>query len=196
MRTLFAVLLSLSLLHPSDNAWIHVYDKVYANNLVQVHVEDGYCTGEVVAKSRVLTAFHCLSSASLDGEVIDQFHSHFQFDTQLLDPGNDLALLNVSVPNKVPIHLAAGEAKPEEEVMAIGYGEFFDGTRESFILTHVVGLSLSYGVLDHLLKHGYSGGPVVNIKGELVGVNEANMNAAGIGLYTPLAAVKDLLGVK
>jgi len=99
------------------------------------------------------------------------------------DPGNDLALLRVSASGLAPATLAApGSVRIGDAVVAIGYALDLDGgpTVTSGIVSAVNRtIASGDGALDNLIQtdaaisSGNSGGPLVNLRGEVVGINTA-----------------------
>lgn len=99
------------------------------------------------------------------------------------DPGNDLALLRVAATGLEPATLAApGAVRIGDPVVAIGYALDLDGgpTVTSGIVSAINRtIPSGDGALDNLIQtdaaisSGNSGGPLVNLRGEVVGINTA-----------------------
>jgi S1-C subfamily serine protease len=132
---------------------------------------DGYAvTNEhVVRGSRRL--FALIGGRELPVQVIDQ------------DAANDLALVKVAAPSR-PIPIAAGEPAKGEEVTALGYpiaGAL--GTEQKATFGRVNALSGPGNdsrvlQIDAPLQPGNSGGPVLNGRGEAVGVVMSTFSTA------------------
>jgi putative serine protease PepD len=99
------------------------------------------------------------------------------------DPRNDLALLRINgASGLVPIELATGTIQVGDDVVAVGYALDLDGG-PSVTKGIVSGLDRTLpsddDVLDGLIQtdaaisSGNSGGPLVNNRGQLVGINTA-----------------------
>jgi len=109
------------------------------------------------------------------------------------DPGNDLALIRVASDDLVDVDLVpATFADPDtvdigDEVVAVGFALDLDGgptvTRG---IVSAIGrtLILDDGALDGLIQtdaaisSGNSGGPLVNVRGEVVGINTAVLTSS------------------
>jgi hypothetical protein len=94
----------------------------------------------------------------------------------LVDPGNDLALLQADVGSK-PLPVASSfSLKRGEEVMTLGYPKpFLQGVEQKATFGRVnaitgVGDDIRFAQVDVPLQPGNSGGPLLNARGEVVGI--------------------------
>ena len=123
------------------------------------------------------------------------------------DPINDIAVLKVDCPpgKCVPIPLARDhQLLVGQKVLAIGNPFGLDRTLTTGIISSV-GRSLEseHGVLEDLIQTdaainpGNSGGPLLNTRGEVIGVNTALISrsgeSAGIGFAVPVSTVASIL---
>jgi len=123
-----------------------------------------------------------------------------------LDPETDLALLRLERPSGAPplpfaTFAPAGEVVEGQFVMAIGSP--FGFTRS--ISLGVISNSRRYMGFRTLYKYnlwyqtdaeinpGNSGGPLVNTKGEIVGINTLGLMGTGIGFSIPGEVVRDVV---
>lgn len=100
-----------------------------------------------------------------------------------VDPGNDLALLRIAATGLVPATFApAHSVRIGDPVVAVGYALDLDGgpTVTSGIVSAINRtIPSGEGALDNLIQtdaaisSGNSGGPLVNLRGEVVGINTA-----------------------
>ncbi len=153
-----------------------------------VAADDGTVLGESLGTGVVATA---------DGEIItnehvirgaDEVNVRLVGETEprrasviAADPDVDLALLRVDVEGLSPVTLAApDDVRVGDQVLAIGYALDLDGdpTVTSGIVSALDrALDTNDGVLggliqtDAAISSGNSGGPLVNARGELVGIN-------------------------
>lgn len=194
MRFLLTFLLGLGAQAPQPPDWANLFNHAQLESIVMVSVDDSFCTGEFVAPRKVLTAYHCFGNGTT-GAVVDQFGKAYAFESVVMDPAHDLALITVKVPNKIPMRLAADEAKPTQPVMSVGYHVIADSLVLSHIEGYVIGIAAEYGIVDTKVIHGFSGGPVLNAQGELEGVNDA-LTHHGFTLYIPLQYIKALIEAK
>ena len=159
-------------------------------------VEDGFSKGESTGTGVVLTA---------DGEILTNAHVvadatevkvRFAGETeprlaQVLasDPGNDLALLKIEATDLKPATFAQpGTIRVGDGVIAIGYALDLDGGPT--VTTGIVSalkrtIITESGALNGLIQtdaaisSGNSGGPLVNFRGEVIGINTAVARSDG-----------------
>lgn len=152
----------------------------------------------------VVTNKHVVSDAQADYLVIDKEGVEHVVEKIYRDPLNDLAIVQVSGLKKSPLPLGDSEKiRVGESVIAIGtaLGEF-----RHTVTTGVVsglgrgivagdGFSRSEeldGVIqtDAAINPGNSGGPLINSKGEVIGVNVAvSRSGENIGFALPINVV-------
>jgi S1-C subfamily serine protease len=96
-------------------------------------------------------------------------------DVLLLDPRHDLAILKVNrsvVGNLAPLPLLPAEADPSVRagIPAVAFGSPLSQT---FLMTQGIVSKVEERVLlgDFLIQPGNSGGPLVNLAGQVIGVN-------------------------
>src|SRR5262245_32363263 len=112
----------------------------------------------------------------------------------------DLALLKVDDDELSPLPIANYETVRQGElVFAFGSPEGLADSVSMGIVSAVarqpdLDTPLVYIQTDAPLKHGNSGGPLVNLKGELIGINTSNFSESdtsqGVGLAVPGALVQ------
>ncbi len=122
------------------------------------------------------------------------------------DPATDLALLKIDVGNDLPwIRLGDSETiRKGDWAIAIGHPFTFENTLTVGVIS-AKGRSLNLSdetrsfenfiQTDAAINFGNSGGPLLNIAGEVVGINTAirGGGAQGIGFATPINTAKTLL---
>ncbi len=161
----------------------------------------------------VLTNKHVLESDTAGYDVILADGRRLPARVLSRDPVNDVAILKIESEGKFPT-LRLGDARNAElgqSVLAIGNAlGVFDNTVSRGIIS---GLSRSIAAKDgdgpaHELRGliqtdaainpGNSGGPLVNLRGEAVGINVAVIaNAQSIGFAIPInAAERDLTDIR
>lgn len=161
--------LILGLFISCGSAWVP-YDPI-----VKVEHTSGassfVCTGIVVGITRVLTAEHCVSDKDtmyVDGKVARLVKKDEAFG--LLDTGDPLS-------EKKVVKLA--EDLPEQGAEVAAFGFAYDGPLLRFT-RNVAGYVEGDMVLDGPLASGMSGGPILNTKGELVGLNQGTNEVLGL----------------
>ncbi|HEX5236390.1 MAG TPA: trypsin-like peptidase domain-containing protein [Silvibacterium sp.] len=127
------------------------------------------------------------------------------------DPVHDLALLQINAPNLVPAVLAASSRSliVGQKVFAIGNPFGLSGTMTTGIISAIRSIHGPQGQLienaiqtDAAINPGNSGGPLLNSRGEVIGINSliaTNPNeeveqSAGIGFAIPVDTAKAVLG--
>jgi len=151
----------------------------------------GLGTGIVVDKDgHILTNYHVVEGAD---QVIVEFHDGTLARGRVIgsDPGNDLAVVSVSLPQSVlqPATLADSDAvRAGEPVFAIGNPFSLKFSVTSGIVSGteresqggISGRAIR-GVLqtDAAVNPGNSGGPLFNAAGEVIGVNASIENPTG-----------------
>jgi serine protease Do len=122
------------------------------------------------------------------------------------DPATDLALLKIDIGQELPwIRLGDSERiRKGDWAIAIGHPFQFENTLTVGVISakgRALGLSRetqsfeNFIQTDAAINFGNSGGPLLNIAGEVVGINTAirGGGAQGIGFATPINTAKTLL---
>lgn len=142
---------------------------VQINSLDPESGEKTYCTGFVVGTHRALTAAHCIVMPdyfTVDGEL-----------SEVVKMDGSFALVTVSsASGSKPSLKIAKKLKLQDEVLTFGYawGDMFVFRR------HVAKFHEGDWAMDGPLAPGMSGGPTVNLAGEVVGLNQAANAIIGI----------------
>jgi hypothetical protein len=191
---------------PLERDWLKVVYEQVAVSVVRVQTELGTGSGFFFYSRRhVATALHVVDDA--DTIVVGMSDGRRQ-------PGrvvaysreNDLALieLEAEVPDARPIEPYQGPIDVGEPVAIIGH-PFSDLTHTSNRLRGLLNWSLTQGVVgavseswlqtDAAINPGNSGGPMVNARGQLLGVVSAKLtDAQGIGLAARADRLTELVG--
>jgi S1-C subfamily serine protease len=163
----------------------------------------GAGSGIVVdADGLILTNNHVVAEAS---DITVRFANGQTRDARVLgtSSGNDLALLKVNnLPENVPVAALgdSGAVQVGDTAVAIGSPFGLEGTVTQGIVSAV---NRDYGPQRDLIQTdapinpGNSGGPLLNARGEVIGINTLNESpvrgSVGVGFAVPINTAKQLL---
>ena len=172
---------------PTQDPSLSVADVVESTRagVVRVAGSSGAGSGFVVdPEGYILTNEHLLDGT---GRLTVVFDNGVRLTPQVVatDAARDIALLKVESARELTVLTLATEAREGDEVMALGYPLDLAGgmsvTRGIVSAFRIYG-GVSYVQTDAPINQGNSGGPLLNLKGEVVGMNSRGLpNAQGIG---------------
>ncbi len=204
-----------------DDGWLSLLERLHAGSAPEGEVDE-----DLEAFRRSLTVEQGIGSGFVidaqRGHVLTNAHVVDGTDTILVtlsdgrrttakvlgsDRESDLALLQIALPDLHVIRFGdSSTVQPGEEVFAFGNPLGLSGTVSKGIVSAVnresVMLNEGYypGLLqtDAVINPGSSGGPLVNARGEVVGINAAIATTTGqydgVGFAIPVNRAKPLLG--
>lgn len=155
----------------------------------------------------ILTNFHVISGAeSLEVTLYDG--STHPAELVGLDPSNDVAVVRIAVPKEKLVPLALGDSaklQVGQKVLALGNPFGLQRTLTTGIVSSLDrsiraknGRTIK-GIIqtDAAINPGNSGGPLLNARGEVIGVNTAILSqvgqSSGIGFAVPINTIKRIL---
>ena len=167
-------------------------------------------SGFVVDKAgHIVTNYHVIQGAD---EIRVSFSNRDTVEAQLVgsDPSTDLAVLQVDTSASALTPLPLGDSDKVEvgdPVVAIGNPFGLDRTATSGIVSALQRLITAPNryTIDHVIQtdapinHGNSGGPLLNSRGQVIGVNTqietggVGSGNVGIGFSVPSNTVKDVV---
>ncbi len=172
----------------------------------QEKIEIGGGTGFVISNDGlILTNKHVVSEENADYTVVTNSGDKYEAKILAVDPFNDLALIKVEGLNLEPLSLGESDKIAiGETVIAIGnaLGEYrntvtkgvISGIGRTITAGDMQGLSETLENViqtDAAINFGNSGGPLINLKGEVIGVNTAIASSGQlIGFAIPINQVK------
>jgi len=184
---------------------ISVYEKINPS-IVAIDgkiTEDEFSSGTgciITSNGLILTSKHVIDGVQ---NLKIKLHDGTEKDGVLVDSiagGNDLALIKIptSKPLK-PIKLGnSNEIKVGQKVLAIGNPFGFNNTLTTGIVSRV-DKERNKIQTDAAINPGSSGGPLVNSRAEVIGINQSiynpdnNKSNIGIGFAVPINEAKDFI---
>ncbi|XP_029962797.1 serine protease HTRA1A-like [Salarias fasciatus] len=152
--------------------------------------------GQIVTNAHVVANKHRVkvelkSGASYDAKIKD------------VDEKSDIALIKIEAPTKLPVLLLgrSSDLRPGEFVVAIGSPFSLQNTVTTGIVSTTqrggreLGLrnsDMDYIQTDAIINYGNSGGPLVNLDGEVIGINTLKVTA-GISFAIPSDKIREFL---
>lgn len=179
---------------------IELYRKmVFSKREVAVASGSGFVVSEdglIVTNAHVVANKHRVkvelkSGATYDAKIKD------------VDEKADIALIKIDTPKKLPVLLLGRSAdlRPGEFVVAIGSPFSLQNTVTTGIVSTTqrggkeLGLrnsDMDYIQTDAIINYGNSGGPLVNLDGEVIGINTLKVTA-GISFAIPSDKIRQFL---
>jgi S1-C subfamily serine protease len=130
----------------------------------------------------IATNYHVIEGAGLHGSVeVAQGDQQWTGTISSVDPKRDLALIQVDDDFPVLQDAYAHNNPPErgDQVMAYGSPEGLEDTATVGIVSALRG---GYIQTDAPINHGNSGGPLVNTRGQVLGITSLGIGGGGSGL--------------
>lgn len=171
--------------------------------------ESSIGTGFAVGKNLVVSNRHVVSDTDATYSIVDTEGNKHDVVDIYRDPLNDLALLKIADSDFQPLELGDSDGiKVGQTVIAIGnaLGKFSNSVTKGIISGVGRGITATGSVsqfqeeienvlqTDAALNPGNSGGPLLNISGQVIGVNVAvGVQTENIGFAIPVNTVKDLI---
>ena len=164
--------------------------------------QDGAGSGFIIDKEgHILTNYHVVENAQ---RLEVTLYNKKRFPAQVIgtDPSHDLAVIQIKAPDLQPSTLGDSHAlQVGQKVYAIGNPFGLAGTMTRGIVSSIRQVSEPNGATideaiqtDAAINPGNSGGPMLNSRGEVVGINTMILSpsgsSSGIGFAIPINAAK------
>ncbi len=159
-------------------------------------------------QGHIATNYHVVADAqNIEVQTMDKHR--YKATVIGKDQRHDLALLQINAPGLVPVTLASSaDLVPGQKVYAIGNPFGLNGTMTTGIISAIRSIRGPMGgeidnaiQTDAAINPGNSGGPLLNSRGEVIGINtliatnpnESVDQSAGIGFAIPIDTAKAVL---
>jgi tetratricopeptide (TPR) repeat protein len=172
-------------------------ERVYQNNIgsvVRIFTESGCGTGFFIDKDLIATNYHVVQGASkVQIEVKDQATKFEVAGYVALDKTADLIILKCDAIQRPPLKLYLDGARIGQEIFVIGAPQCLSLgiTRGS-----VNRFESGYIGFDAVANPGNSGGPLMNEKGEVMGITVLKLDGEGLNFAIPAEKLKFLFNYK
>ena len=191
-------------------AVVNITSKSMAFNFFYGQVpQEGQGSGFILDRAgHVLTNFHVIADANRIEVKTSDKHT-YKATVVGSDKIHDLALLQINAPNLQPVTLAdSSDLIVGQKVYAIGNPFGLNGTMTRGIISSIRSIRGPEGgpiedaiQTDAAINPGNSGGPLLNSRGEVIGINtliatggNGVEQSAGIGFAIPINTAKAVLG--
>ena len=177
------------------------------NFFFQAVPQQGQGSGFILDKNgHILTNYHVVAGANRGIEVQLSNKRRYQAKVVGTDRTHDLALLQIDAPDLQPVTLAdSSELNVGQKVYAIGNPFGLSGTMTRGIISSIRSIHNEDGApiedaiqTDAAINPGNSGGPLLNSRGEVIGINTMIASngadqSSGIGFAIPINTAKAVL---
>ncbi|WP_448572167.1 HhoA/HhoB/HtrA family serine endopeptidase [Trichothermofontia sp.] len=179
------------------------FREFFRSRVPQERIERGTGSGFIIrADGLILTNAHVIDQANLVQVMLKDGRS---FEGRVLgtDPVTDVAVVRIEATDLPTVTLGDSDRlKPGEWAIAIGNPLGLDSTVTAGIISATGRTSQEIGVTDKrvgfvqtdaAINPGNSGGPLVNARGEVIGINTAIIGRAqGLGFAIPINTAKHI----
>jgi len=167
--------------------------------------QEGQGSGFVIDKDgHILTNYHVIADAR---QVEVTLHNRKKYKATVIgtDPSHDLAVIQIKAPDLIPSVLGdSRNLQVGQKVYAIGNPFGLAGTMTRGIVSSIRPVQEPNGATideaiqtDAAINPGNSGGPLMNWRGEVIGINTMILSSvgqnAGIGFAIPINTAKAVL---
>jgi S1-C subfamily serine protease len=170
--------------------------------------QEGQGSGFILDRAgHVLTNYHVVADANRGIQVMLSNKKTYTATVVGSDRVHDLALLQIKAPDLQPVTLAnSSELAVGQQVYAIGNPFGLSGTMTRGIISSIRSIKTGEGApiddaiqTDAAINPGNSGGPLLNSRGEVIGINTMIASngadqSSGIGFAIPINTAKAVLG--
>ena len=189
-----------------EDASISIYEKITPSIVaIDADVDKGVSSGTgcvIDSSGIILTSSHVISGAK-NIQVTTSSGKTYKADVlAVLKDKNDLALIKIPTRENLPV-IKMGNSqnvKVGQKVLAIGNPFGFRGTLTTGIISRI-DYERKKIQTDAAINPGCSGGPLLNLAGEVIGINQSiynpdnNRSNIGIGFAVPVNYAKEFISI-
>lgn len=181
------------------------FKRFFGDNFPKEQAIDGTGSGVIIHASQghILTNFHVIEGAET---ILVTLHDGQRIEARVIgtDPRSDLAIIAIQANNLRQVRFGNSDSlRVGDFVVAIGnpYGigqSVTSGIVSALHRNPGIGEYENYIQTDAPINLGNSGGPLVNLRGELIGINTAILGGQsggniGIGFAIPVNTIKGII---
>ncbi|HZN34588.1 MAG TPA: trypsin-like peptidase domain-containing protein, partial [Pirellulaceae bacterium] len=189
----------------ANRSVVHITTRAAQRDLLFTEVAEGAGSGSILDRQgHILTNYHVVEGAQ---EIRVTLHTGESFEGTVVgsDPPNDMAVLRVNAPQDQLVPMQLGDSsrlKVGQIVYAIGNPFGFERTMTTGIISGLnrplqtrAGRTMKSIIqIDAALNRGNSGGPLLDTRGRLIGMNTAIASSTGentgVGFAIPADTIK------
>ncbi len=189
-----------------ENSFTRIYEKITPSIVaIDAQVDEGVSSGTgcvIDPKGAILTSSHVISKAKNIEVTISNGQTYKGEVVAVLKDKNDLAIIKINPKKPLPV-ISFGNSenvKVGQRVLAIGNPFGFRGTLTTGIISRI-DYQRKKIQTDAAINPGCSGGPLLNLDGEVIGINQSiynpdnNRSNIGIGFAVPVNYAKDFINL-
>ncbi len=189
-----------------EDTYSRIYERITpAIVAIDAQVDEGVSSGTgcvIDPKGVILTSSHVISKAKNIEVTISNGQTYKGEVLAVLKDKNDLAIIKINPKKPLPV-ISFGNSeniKVGQRVLAIGNPFGFRGTLTTGIISRI-DYQRKKIQTDAAINPGCSGGPLLNLEGEVIGINQSiynpdnNRSNIGIGFAVPVNYAKDFINL-
>lgn len=189
-----------------ETSFTKIYERITpAIVAIDAQVDEGVSSGTgcvIDSRGAILTSSHVINKAKSIEVTTSNGQSYKGEVLAVLKDKNDLAIIKIKPKNPLPtISFGNSESvKVGQRVLAIGNPFGFRGTLTTGIISRI-DYQRKKIQTDAAINPGCSGGPLLNLNGEVIGINQSiynpdnNRSNIGIGFAVPVNYAKDFISL-
>jgi serine protease Do len=187
-----------------QDPWGRNWDDLFPAPREEEFIQEGLGSGVIVSRDGYIVTNHHVAGNADDLEVVLSTGERYPAELVGTDPKADIAIIRIEADNLPAIRLGdSNDLQVGQWVLAIGSPFALSQTVTQGIVSYMgrtgVGLAdyENYIQTDAAINPGNSGGALVNLRGELVGINTAIASRSGgyqgVGFAIPVNTVSAIM---